>query len=235
MLSLKKQFYIFITIIFVCISAKAFAIDDVEWVEGNRFASAEEFIVQNGKIALDAISEESFERRCLGVKGLMDKIFDVSVMGRVALGRFAKNISRHDIAKYEELFKDYVFYNFLSQKSIDDVEGFKVTTSRVVSEKDVIVYADIKLSETKGVATEEADENVSIEFRVRKYPDGADMKIINVKVLSFDLVSAIRGDIRSIMNMAGNDFEEFLFEMEELVSGIRNTSRCKIFVKTPPS
>lgn len=219
---------------FVCfVGAKAFASDNVEWVEASRFIPAEEFIVKNGKLALDAISEESFERRCLDVKRIMDEVFDVSVMGRVALGRFAKKASKSDMAKYEELFKDYIFYNFLSQKSIDDVKGIKVTASRIVSEKDVIVYAEIMLSDADNVEKDKTDKDIDIEFRVRKYTDSNEMKIINVKVLSFDLVSAIRGDIRSIMNVAGDDFEEFVFEMNELVSGIKKNSRCQIFVKTP--
>ncbi|MCP4395616.1 MAG: ABC transporter substrate-binding protein [Alphaproteobacteria bacterium] len=198
----------------------------------NSAYDAEKFVIEHGEIALAAISEKNFEKKCLSVSGLIDGIFDIGIMGRVALGRFSKQATDYELAQYQSLFKDYLFYSFLTKDIIDGVQSFKIAGSSRASKRDALVAARVLLSKEANLIPAASDSSlgVDMEFRVRKFKND-DMRIINVKVLEFDLVAALRAEMRKLMSASSGDFEEFLFELGELVSQLKGGNDCGVFIK----
>lgn len=163
-------------------------------------ASAEEaqrFIqtVGNDTIGILAKVGSSPEERVSGMSLILDKAADLSLIGRLVLGRHWRTADAAQQAQYTKLFRGYAVNSLARRFSgYSGGERFQIIGSKAVDERDSVVATQIFLANRPG--------GINVDWRVRKSEDGS-MAIIDVVAEGVSMLITNRAQVDSIVNRSG--------------------------------
>ena len=167
-------------------------------------APAADFIDKVAREVIDLIKVKTGTDRELGIRAVLERSFDLSYMGRSALGthwegtseplrqRFLKAAISAEARAYSERFGQY--------------GGQTLTVGKVTPKANGISTVDSKLSQTSGAP-------IVILWDVRDAGQGP--RIADVKIEGVSMVMTRRSDFNSFIQSHGGKVEPLIMELEK--------------------
>ena len=192
---IKKLFIVFMTTtLFLALfifGSKAFA-DNKDPAEQEK---AREFIEAFSAKAIDILNntelteEQSFNE----YREILSNGFALDYIARISLSRHRKKASKEELAKYYELFPEFILKvnsNRLRKLDTKRIEIDKVTP---YSKSDIFIRTKAHNSDNRGL---------DVDWRVRSDKNGV-VKIIDIKIEGISLVTTQRDDFTSRITTSG--------------------------------
>lgn len=133
-------------------------------------------------------------------KDMLQNGFDLSMIGRFALGRFWHISTPEQQKEYLDLFERMVIQIYTDRFSLYSGEGFKIVGSRAESERDWVVTAQIMPTD--------GSPAVTVDWRLRLRPQG--WRVIDVMVEGISMSVTQRAEFASIIQRGSGDVESLL-------------------------
>ena len=167
-------------------------------VEGE---AAQKFISQMGDKAISFLSNDALTQtqKESEFRKLINQHFDMSTIGRFALGKNWKNATKQQQAEYQRLFNDLVVKVYAGRFNEYKGEGFDVGSFQNSGKKDILVTSYIVPNN---------GSKVQVDWRVRN--KNGQYKIIDVIIEGVSMSLTQRSDFSSIIQRGGGDIEVLL-------------------------
>ncbi|HEX7073428.1 MAG TPA: ABC transporter substrate-binding protein [Hyphomicrobiaceae bacterium] len=154
------------------------------------------FIEQLGMEAVEALtgpelSESERERR---FRGMLDRSFDLPVIGRFVLGRYWRTASEAEREEFLRLFEAFLVKSYAARFA--DYAGEQLQVQGVRQEQG---YAIVRSTVIRPGA-----ENVQVDWRLRGR-DGA-FKVVDIVVEGISMAVTQRADFGSVIQSSGGEF-----------------------------
>lgn len=166
---------------------------------------AETFIDSMGKRAISFLGNSSMsqDHKAREFRKLLKDSFDLSTIGRFALGRYWNSATDAQKKEYQSLFENLVV-NVYSQR-FDEYQGqdLDVRSSRPEGKKDAIV---------KSFIVDKNGTEFSVDWRVR-YKDGR-YKIIDVIIEGVSMSLTQRSDFSSVIQRGGGNVDVLISHLK---------------------
>lgn len=168
--------------------------------------SAALFVEKMGKTALtsltaaDIAASEREER----VRKLLHANFDLSTIGRFAMGPYWKTATDAQKKEYMTLFEDMIVKTYARRFEEYSGQSFQVTGSEEAGERDSIVKSQIIVKD---------GPPLNVDWRVRN-KDGA-YKIVDVVVESVSMSVTQRSDFAAVIQGGGGQIEALLSSLRQ--------------------
>ncbi len=168
--------------------------------------SAQRFIDDMGKKAISFLGDEKLsqgqkERK---FRNLLHRSFDLSTIGRFALGRNWKIANANQRKEYQKLFENMVVEVYSARFGEYKGQKFDVTSVRDNGKKDVLVTSYIVPS---------TGSKVQVDWRVRN-KDGKN-KVIDIVIEGVSMSLTQRNDFSSVIQRGGGDIEVLLSHLRK--------------------
>lgn len=168
--------------------------------------AAENFV---DKMAGDAISflgnvDLSEAQKQKKFRVLLTKSFDMSTIGRFALGRYWRTASAEQRKEYQSLFRDMIIEVYSRRFGEYDGQALEIRSSRKDSEKDVTVQSFIVAG---------SGQEIQVDWRVR-YKNGQ-YKVIDVMVEGVSMALTQRSDFSSVIQRGGGKISVLIAHLRE--------------------
>ncbi len=168
--------------------------------------AAEDFV---DKMASDAIAflgnaDLSDTQKQKKFRQLLTKSFDMSTIGRFALGRYWRTASAEQRKEYQSLFRDMIVDVYSRRFGEYDGQVLEIRSSRKDSEKDVTVQSFI---------VPETGQEIQVDWRVR-YKNGQ-YKVIDVMVEGVSMALTQRSDFSSVIQRGGGELSVLIAHLRE--------------------
>lgn len=147
--------------------------------------------------------KSSKEVKVTELKTIFDKELDFKYNGRACIARFWRQMTEHERERYLDLYKEFVLRVWIPKLATYNKEEYKVS-NRVekINDKDSMVRILITTSDNKEVV---------LDFRVRKYQDSGEMKVVNAVVEGIDMIVSYSGQFAEQVEKGGiNSLFDFL-------------------------
>ena len=176
-------------------------------VSTERSKQAEKFI---NMMASDAISflgdiDLSHETKQERFRKLLTRSFDMSTIGRFALGRYWRVSSAEQRKEYQKLFEDMVVDVYSRRFAEYDGQNLEIRGSREDEKGDVVVNSFI--------VPEVGNQEIKVDWRVRK--KGGEFKVIDVMVEGVSMALTQRSDFSSVIQRGGGEVSVLLAHLRE--------------------
>jgi phospholipid transport system substrate-binding protein len=125
---------------------------------------------------------------------LLAEGFDISYLGRLALGRPYRQLDQEQRAEYQTLFRDFVLKTYSARLSNYAGEQLEVLKAAPVGGDDIMVTSEVRRN---------GEPPLRIDWRVR--PQDGGYKIVDIVVEGISLVVTQRGEFQSIVSKEGVD------------------------------
>lgn len=165
--------------------------------------SKQERIVQTlGDDALRELVQKNItqEQREKKMAVLLDKYFDLEMIGKLALGRNWRTATEAQRKEYLKLFRNMVVRSYAGRFGEYSGEAFEVTGYRDVGKKDSLVFSKI---------VPEGRSPVAVDWRLRAGKD-QEYRVIDVMVEGVSMMQTQRSEFESLISQNGGDFDSFL-------------------------
>ena len=171
-------------------------------VSGTRDESAEKFVTMMASDAItflgdDSLSMEDKEQR---FSKLLSRSFDMSTIGRFALGKYWRQASPEQRDDYQSLFRDMIIEVYSRRFSEYNGQELKVRESRATGDNDVTVSSFI--------IPPNGGQEVQVDWRIRKKK--GQYKVIDVVVEGVSMALTQRSDFSSVIQRGGGDISVLL-------------------------
>lgn len=168
--------------------------------------AAEDFV---GKMAGDAVSflgdaDLSETQKQKKFRQLLTRSFDMSTIGRFALGRYWRTASAEQRKEYQSLFRDMIVEVYSRRFGEYDGQALEIRSSRRDSEKDVTVQSFI---------IPETGQEIQVDWRIR-YKNGQ-YKVIDVMVEGVSMALTQRSDFSSVIQRGGGEISVLIAHLRE--------------------
>jgi phospholipid transport system substrate-binding protein len=168
-------------------------------------SGAEAFIDKMAQQGIGFLGDASMtdEQRKAEFRKLLNTNFDMSTIGRFALGRYWKSATDAQRSEYMSLFKQMTINVYAQRFSDYKGQKLQVRGSRAEGTADILVNSDI--IQPSGPA-------VVVDWRVRK-KDGS-YKIVDVIVEGVSMAVTQRSDFASVIQRGGGDLNVLLAHLK---------------------
>lgn len=176
-------------------------------VSNERSEAAEKFV---DSMASDAISflgnpDLSEVEKKKRFRKLLTRSFDMSTIGRFALGRYWRVSSAEQRKEYQALFRDMIVEVYSRRFGEYNGQGLEVRGSRRDNEKDVTVNSFI--------VPNDGGQEVQVDWRVR-FKDGR-YRVIDVMVEGVSMALTQRSDFSSVIQRGGGEVSVLLAHLRQ--------------------
>ncbi len=149
-------------------------------------------------------NEISDKQRSKRMRALLNKYFDLTAIGRFALGKTWRKASKTERKQYLELFKTMVVDTYAERFKEYSGEEFVVTGSQTLNKRDSIVHSFIKPKDGPKLA---------IDWRVRNKDDN--YRIIDVIIEDVSMGVTQRSEFAAVIQQGGGDIGFLLASLEK--------------------
>lgn len=170
-------------------------------------AEAESFAVEQGNNLLSFFAEKDIRTKYQKLDNLFLNYIDLDYISRFVVGKYWRQMTSEQQAKYGQLFKRYavsVYKGF--PLSFENRLSFEVTSSRKEGEN-AFVTVDIAYTSQSGQAT-----HFSVEFRMHK--NKGKIMLTDIKIGESSLILSYRNKFYQMIKSADEDMEWFLEDFE---------------------
>jgi len=140
---------------------------------------------------------------------LFKQYFDVPSIGRFVLGRYSRNVAPVDQQSFDSLFEDIIVYTWSRRFSEYNGQSLKVNSATNDGEDGAIV---------KSIVTDKHGEPISVDWRLRKRPEG--YKGVDVIVAGVSMALAYRQEYTTVIAQRGG-FMGLLTQLQRQVDELR--------------
>lgn len=175
-------------------------------VKEKKQMTAQERLVKNmGEEAIKKLAGKKItdKQREAHMRALLDRYFDITAIGRFALGRNWRKADKKQQKEYLKLFKDMVVSTYASRFREYSGEKFEVIGSKTLSKRDVMVNSKIIPKEGPELA---------IDWRVRK-KSSKKYKVIDIIIEGVSMGVTQRSEFASIIQHGGGKIDSLLDEL----------------------
>ena len=170
-------------------------------------ASPKDFIRELGERTVTILEQEATPQRKLDeLKRLLDQSTDLSLIGRLVMGRYWRQASEAQRAEYLRLFNQLIMQTMAERLSWYNGQTFEVLEARPVDERDSMVATRINRPGGK--------PPVFVDWRVRRSDQG--YLVIDIIAEGISLVVTQRSEAAEIISRNGVD--GLLAEMRDRVA-----------------
>ncbi len=164
----------------------------------------EKIVMSMGGEAIEKLASKklSDKQREAHMRKLLDRYFDMTAIGRFALGRNWRKASKVQQKQYLKLFKDMVVRTYAHKFKDYSGEQFEVTGSKILNKRDTIVNSRIIPKDAP---------KLSIDWRVRKKAN--EYKIIDIIIEGVSMSVTQRSEFASIIQQGGGNVEFLIAEL----------------------
>lgn len=155
----------------------------------------------------DATAEQRVER----FRGLLQRYFASSAIGKWVLGRYWRQATDAERAEYLRLFEDYIVYGYV--KRFGDYSGEKLKIVRAANndEKSVTVFSEF--------IRPGGGKPVRVDWRVGHQGDS--YRITDVMIEGTSLSQTLRSDFASTIHQGGGKIASLLKGLREKVAALK--------------
>lgn len=145
----------------------------------------------------EAARRKSFEK-------LLNRSFDMSTIGRFAIGRHWKTANKAQRSQYQKLFRNMVIEVYSQRFSDYQGQSIKVKSARPEGKYDILVSSMI---------IPKSGEKIRLDWRVR--PKKGKYKVVDVVVEGVSMALTQRSDFASVIQRGGGDVNVLLAHLEK--------------------
>ena len=176
-------------------------------VSAERSEQAEKFVdsMASDAIAFLGNSSLSDAEKQKKFRRLLTRSFDMSTIGRFALGRYWRVSSAEQRNEYQALFRDMIVDVYSRRFGEYNGQALEIRGSRADNEKDVTVNSFI--------VPQDGGQEIQVDWRVRK-KDGQ-YKVIDVMVEGVSMALTQRSDFSSVIQRGGGEVSVLLAHLRE--------------------
>ena len=169
-----------------------------------------QFIQSLGDKAIAILADKSLsaEQRNQQFRQMLRDSFDLSTIGRFALGRSWNMASLEQRNEYMRLFEELVVKTYSDRFALYTGEGFKVRTTRPEGDKDFIVNSDITHPDGSPPTT--------VDWRLRQ--KSGKLGIIDVVVEGVSMSVTQRQEYAAVIERNGGNINALLDMMRERIN-----------------
>lgn len=180
---------------------EAFAIDS----NSPHISKAQSFVSQMAQDGIGFLSDENLDSatRKDRFERLLNRSFDMSTIGRFAMGRYWKTATKAQRAKYQRLFKRMIVEVYSQRFSEYNGQQLIVKSARPEGKYDVLVNSMI---------VPKNGEKIRVDWRVR--PKKGQYKVVDVMVEGVSMALTQRSDFASVIQRGGGDVGVLLAHLD---------------------
>lgn len=162
---------------------------------------AQDFINSMGKDAISFLGNASLSnsQKQKKFQTLLQSSFDMSGIGRFALGRHWRTATPQQQAEYQKLFESMVVDVYSSRFGEYNGEKFSIDGSRADGKKDILVNSSI---------IPNGGSKIKVDWRVRE--KNGQMKVIDVVIEGVSMALTQRSDFSSVIQRGGGKIDVLL-------------------------
>lgn len=177
--------------------------------QGGADKKAEAFIANVGQQAMDTIQQSrdgkiSDEQAKINFRKILNNSFDIPTIAKFTMGRYWRVATPAEQKEFTGLLQTVILDKYADRMLGYSGDGFKVTQSRVMNERDSGVVMTIKPA---------GKPNVEFGWRVRK--TGASYKVIDLSVEGISMSVTHRSDFASVIERNGG-------QVKALIDALKN-------------
>ncbi len=179
---------------------------------------AKEFVETLGRDVISQLAADdiSLDEREVRFRKLMLAYFDTRRISRFALGKYARRISKEDMAQFSALFQDMVVFTYAHMFARYSGQDFKITRiTGAPGDRYRIVETEILLP----------DGNVAIRMGWQVLTKGDKHSIVDMRVSGVSMAIAQRDEFTSFLNNHNGDIAAFLDALKGRVTALREKNR----------
>lgn len=167
---------------------------------------AGKFIDGMGARAIGFLGDEklSQDQKEAEFRKLLRQSFDMSTIGRFALGRYWKTATPAQKKQYQKLFEDMVVDVYSARFEEYNGQGFHVKSARPDTDSDSIV--------TSFIVPDEGPQ-IQVDWRVRKKDGG--YKIVDVIIEGVSMALTQRSDFASVIQRGGGNMDVLITHLQD--------------------
>lgn len=125
------------------------------------------------------------------IEGLLDRGFEVQLIGRYVIGRHWKKATVDQRSEYSTLFREFVLDVIMRRLELFTDEELEITGQTAAGKRDIFVNSHVIREQG----------NIDVDWRVRKI--GEDFRIIDLKVAGVSMVITYREDFGAVIQSKG--------------------------------
>lgn len=174
---------------------------DGQFVSANDGKAAQGMIERLGGEAIRTISNKGLDDagKKQVFKRLLTQNFDMSTIGRFAMGKFWRTATPQQQAEYQRLYERMIIDVYTARFNKYSGQTFEVTGNRVDESGDIVVSSAVK---------SDGGTPVNVDWRVR--PKGGAYRIIDVMVEGVSMAVTQRNDFAGVIQQGGGTIDALL-------------------------
>jgi phospholipid transport system substrate-binding protein len=167
---------------------------------------AKNFIASMGDRGINFLGNTAMsqEAKKAEFRDLLNESFDMSTIGRFALGTYWKSATPAQQKEYQRLFNDMIVKVYAKRFSDYKGQKFDVRSARKENDKDAIVTSYIIPSD---------GPEVKVDWRVRN--KGGSYKVVDIVVEGVSMSQTQRSDFASVIQRGGGNVEVLLSHLRQ--------------------
>ena len=176
-------------------------------VNDEQSVAAEQFIDRMASDAIAFLGDESLSDadKQKQFNRLLTRSFDMSTIGRFALGRYWRVSSAEQRKEYQKLFRDMIVEVYSRRFGEYNGQKLEIRGSRRDNDKDVTVNSFI--------VPDDGGQEVQVDWRVRHKK--GQYKVIDVMVEGVSMALTQRSDFSSVIQRGGGEVSVLLAHLRE--------------------
>lgn len=169
------------------------------------------FVDSVGKRGIGILSNKDLSdaQRKQSFRALLNDSFDLTTIGRFALGRYWRVATSQQRGEYQRLFERMVIEVYNDRFSSYSGQQLKTESVKMVNATDVIV--------TTFITSPEGGEKVQVDWRVRN--TGGGYHVVDVVVEGVSMSVTQRSDFASVIQRGGGDIDVLINHLRQLRQG----------------
>jgi len=165
-----------------------------------------QFVQKLGDVALGSLTDKSMPRpiREQHVREILESNFDISAIGRFAMGTYWRDTSDTQRKEYLSLFEDNLVSTYTTRFEDYSGQTLKVSGFIAAGDNDSIVTSQV---------VQQDGPPVNVQWRVRK--EDGNFKIVDVVVEGISMSVTQRSDFTSVIQHGGGSIDSLLTSLRE--------------------
>lgn len=179
----------------------AIHIPTIESVSADQGQAAQSMVSHLGDEAIKTIANAALDdtAKKQSFRRLLTQNFDMSTIGRFAMGKYWRQATPQQQAEYNRLYEKMIVDVYTARFNKYSGEAFNVTGNRVDESGDIVVSSNVVPA---------SGSPISVDWRVR--PKGGAYRIIDVMVEGVSMAVTQRNDFAGIIQQGGGTIDALL-------------------------
>ncbi|TNE36322.1 MAG: ABC transporter substrate-binding protein [Alphaproteobacteria bacterium] len=185
----------------------ATAVPGAARADGDKEQAAVELIKNLGNEAVKTLADTSLNEKQKAQKfeELLDKGFDMRLVGQFVLGRYWREASDSQKTEFQKVFRDYMVSSYSDKIGSYSGEDLKIKEAKSLNDRESLVYALIERPN---------GPPIKLDWRVRKTKSGEE-KVIDVIVEGISMAQTQRSEFASVIGQPGVGIDGLIKKLKE--------------------